>query len=40
MAGLDPAIPLRRAPCHPDRGHLDKPGDNNAVDAARAGNPL
>ena len=28
MAGLVPAIPLRRAPlCFPKRGHRDKPGD-------------
>ena len=28
MAGLDPAIPLRRRMCSPDRDHRDKPGDD------------
>ena len=29
MAGLVPAISLRRAPCLTKRGHRDKPGDDN-----------
>jgi hypothetical protein len=29
MAGLDPAIPLRRAQSVPKRDHRDKPGDDN-----------
>jgi len=28
MAGLDPAISLRDAHCHPKRDHRDKPGDD------------
>jgi hypothetical protein len=28
MAGFIPAIPLRGAPCQPDRDHRDKPGDD------------
>jgi len=28
MAGLVPAISLRRAQCVPKRGHRDKPGDD------------
>ena len=33
MAGLDPAIPLRRAvtQCVPKRGPRDKPGDDSYV---------
>src|SRR5687768_6135044 len=30
MAGLDPAIPLRKARV-PDRGHRDKPGDDSRM---------
>jgi hypothetical protein len=30
MAGLDPAIPLRRARCVPKRDHRDKPGDDGS----------
>jgi len=29
MAGLVPAIPMRKAPCPPKRGRRDKPGDDN-----------
>jgi hypothetical protein len=28
MAGLDPAISFRDAPCQPKRDHRDKPGDD------------
>jgi hypothetical protein len=31
MAGLVPAIPLRRAQYLPKRGHRDKPGDDSAM---------
>ena len=37
MAGLVPAIPLRRALCVPKRGHRDKPGDDKLM-RTRAGN--
>src|SRR3569833_2353248 len=36
MAGLVPAIPLRRAPCLPGRGHRDKPGDDSAESSGNA----
>jgi hypothetical protein len=35
MAGLVPAIPLRRAQCVPKRGHRDKPGDDKEIDEER-----
>jgi hypothetical protein len=31
MAGLDPAIPLRKAMASPKRDHRDKPGDDKRV---------
>jgi hypothetical protein len=37
MAGLVPAIPLRRAQSVPKRGHRDKPGDDKLM-RNRAGN--
>jgi hypothetical protein len=37
MAGLDPAIPLRLAPCIPKRDHRDKPGDDEKMLGCRAG---
>ncbi len=31
MAGLVPAISLRKALCSPERGHRDKPGDDKKL---------
>jgi hypothetical protein len=37
MAGLDPAISMRRAQCLPNRGPRDKPGDDRAEIFGHAG---
>jgi len=37
MAGLVPAVSLRDAQCPPDRGHREKPGDDNECEVSVPG---
>jgi hypothetical protein len=39
MAGLVPAIPMGKPPCHPDRDHRHKAGDDERVSFGRSPGP-